>query len=118
MSIKSTLEQAVKSLEQEKASKVAIVKERVTREIIVPYNREMDIARDKAIAEKQASLNANILAYQEQFNKEKQQLIDLGEKKKEEHATATITTEAYAVTVEYDKAIAKLHQQIADLKEE
>lgn len=117
MSIKAHLEQAVKALEAEKEREVAIIKEKATREIIVPYNRQMDEARDKAIAEKQQTLNTTILAQQEQFKKEREELIALGEKKKEEHATATITTEAYSVTVKYDKAISKLNQQIEELKE-
>ena len=73
MSIKVHLEQAVKSLEAEKQTVVNAVKEKVTREKIVPYNQEIDLARDKAIAEKQASFNATIVAHQERFAKEKQE---------------------------------------------
>jgi DNA-directed RNA polymerase len=117
MSIKAHLEQAIKSLEIEREKEVAIIKERVTREKIVPFNQEMDIARDKAIAEKQQALNATIIAHQENFAKEKKEIIEAGEKKKEKNATAVITSEAYSVTVNYDKAIAKLKEQIAELKE-
>lgn len=117
MSIKVHLEQAVKSLEAEKQTVANAVKEKVTREKIIPYNQEIDIARDKAIAEKQGSLNATIVAHQERFAKEKQEIITAAENKKAENANAVITTETYAVTVEYDKAISKLNEQIADLKE-
>ena len=117
MSIKAHLETAVKALEAEREREVAIIKDKTTREKIVPYNQELDVARDKAIAEKQSALNATILAHQEQFAKDKKEIIDAAEKKKQENATAVITTEAYTVTCEYDKAIAKLKEQIEELKQ-
>lgn len=117
MSIKIHLEQAIKSLEAEREREVAVIKERVTREKILPFNKEMDIARDKAIAEKQQALNATIVAHQEQFAKEKQEIIDAGEKKKADNATSVIATETYSVTVKYDKAITALQNQIEKLEE-
>lgn len=117
MSVKSHLEQAVKNLEAEKEREAAIIKEKVTREKVIPYNKDMDIARDKAIAELQEKLNANIIAQQEEFNKQKKAIFDANEKKKEANANSVITTETYTITVMYDKAIAKLNEQIADLKE-
>ena len=117
MSIKAHLETAVKALEAEREREVAIVKERVTREKILPFNQEMDLARDKAIAEKQQELTKSITAYQEKFAKEREEIIAAGEKKKAENANAVITTEAYTVTVNYDKAISQLKEQIAGLKE-
>jgi hypothetical protein len=117
MSIKTHLETAVKALEAEREREVAVIKDKATREKIVPFNRDLDIARDNAIAEKQTALNATILAHQEQFAKEKKEIIDAAEKKKVDNATAVITAEAYTVTVQYDKAIAKLKEQIEGLKE-
>jgi hypothetical protein len=108
------LEQAIKNLEAEREREVAIIKEKATREKIVPFNQEMDIARDKAIAEKQQALNATIVAHQEQFAKEKQEIVAAAEKKKQENANSVITTEAYTVTVKYDKAISKLKEQISE----
>lgn len=117
MSVKAHLEQAVKNLEAEREREVAIIKERVTRETIIPYNQEMDVARDKAVAELKTKLDATIISQQEQFAKEKKAIFDANERKKESNANSVITTEAYTVTVKYDKAIAKLNEQIADLKE-
>ena len=117
MSIKAHLEQTIKALEVEREKEVAIIRERVIREAINPFNQEMDIARDKAIAEKQQQLNATIVAHQEKFAKEKQEIFEAAEKKKAENATAVITTEAYTVTVKYDKAISKLKEQIEELKD-
>lgn len=117
MSIKVQLEQAIRGLEAEKQTIANTTKEKVTREKIVPFNQEIDKARDGAIAEKQQALNASILALQERFAKEKQEIFEAGEKKKADNATSVITAEVYAVTVEYDKNIAKLNDQIANLKE-
>lgn len=117
MSIKAHLEQAIKSLQTEKQSVANAVKERVTREKILPYNQDIDMARDKAIEEKQANLNATIVAHQEQFAKDKREIIEAAQKKKEENAASVITSETYMATVEYDKAIAKLTEQVAELKD-
>lgn len=117
MSIKSIYEQAIRSLEAEKQSVANAKKEQVMREKILPFNQELDRAREQAIAEKQQELNASILAQQERFAKEKQDIIEAGEKKKSENANTIITTETYAVTVEYDKAIAQLNEKIANLKD-
>jgi hypothetical protein len=117
MSIKAIYEQAIRSLEAERQTVANAKKEQVTREKIIPFNQEIDRAREQAIAERQQALNATIVAQQEHFAKEKQEMIEAAEKKKAENANAVITTETYAVTVEYDKAISKLNEQIADLKE-
>ena len=117
MSVRAHLEQAVKSLEAEKEREAAIIREKVTRETIIPYNKEMDIARDKAVSELQARLNATIVAHQEEFTKQKKAIFDANEKKKESNANSVITTETYTITVMYDKAIAKLNEQIAELKD-
>ncbi len=117
MSIRAQLEQAVRGLEAEKQTIANATKEKVTREKIAPFNQEIDKARDNAIAEKQQALNSAIMALQEKFAKEKQEIYDAGEKKKAENATAVITSEIYAATVEYDKHIVKLNDQLSNLKD-
>lgn len=117
MAIKAYLEQVIKNLEAEKEREVAVIKERVTREKILPYNQEADKGRDLAIAELQSTMNENIKACQEKFAKEKQAIVEENEKRKENNANAVLATETYEVTGKYDKAIAKLNEQIADLKE-
>lgn len=117
MSIRSYLEQTVRTLEAEREREVQIIKERVTREKILAYNQEADKGRDLAIAELQQNLNEDIAKRQEKFAKEKQAIFEENEKRKEKNANAVLATETYEVTGKYDKAIAKLHEQIADLKE-
>lgn len=115
--IKPYLEEVVKKIEAERERQIEIVKERVTREKIIPFNQEIDKAREKAIAELQESLNAAIVAHQERFAKEKNSLIEAGERKKSENANTVITTEVGIVTIEYDRAITKLKEQIEEVKE-
>lgn len=117
MSIKAHLEQTVRALESEKEREVAVIKEKVTREKIIPYNQEADKGRDLAIAELQTNMNDDISARQAQFSKEKQAIFDENEKRKENNANAVLSSETYTVTVKYDKAIAKLNDQIKELKE-
>ena len=118
MSIKSNYEQIIKNLEAEKEREVAIIKDKVTREKIVPFNQEMDIARDKAIAEKQQELNNDVSALQDKFVKEKQEIFAAAEKKKSDNAASVLATETYVVTGKYDKEISYLKERVANLKED
>ena len=117
MAIKAYLEEAVRKLESDKAREVAVAKERVTREQIIPFNAEIDKARDAAIAQKQSEMSAQIAAHQEAFAKERQAYIDAAEKKKSDNAAAVIATETSLISAEYDKHIAKLNAQIQEIKE-
>jgi hypothetical protein len=117
MSIKAHFEQLIKNLEAEREREVAVIKEKVTREKIVPFNQEMDIARDKAIAEKQQELNKDIVARQDKFAKEKQEIIEAAEKKKADNEASVLATETYVVTGKYDKEIAYLKERIAEIKD-
>lgn len=116
MAIKAHFEQLIKTLEAEKEREVAVIKEKVTREKILPYNQEADKGRDLAIAELQQNMNDDISKRQEKFAKEKQAIFDENEKRKENNKNAVLATETYEVTGRYDKAIAKLNEQIAELK--
>lgn len=114
MAIKELLLQTIRNLEAEKNSVAAVAKDKAMKEKIVPFNQEIDKARDNAIAEKQQALNATILAHQEQFAKEKKEMYEAAEKKKSDNASAVIASETYAVTVEYDKIIAQLNEQVEE----
>lgn len=115
MSIKVILEQAKKNLEIEKDREIATVKDRVTRERILPFNQDIDNAREKAIQELQSKLNSDIIARQEKFAKEKQALIEAGEKKKKDNAEMVYATETSTVALAYDTAIRECEEKIAKL---
>lgn len=115
--IKPYIENAIKQIEAEKEKQANIVKERVTREKIVPFNTEIDVARDKAIAELTNQMNNSIKSAQDNFNQKKKELIEAGEAKKKENAETVTATEVALVTLVYDKAIMKLTEQVEELKE-
>lgn len=104
----------IKALEE---GKIKEIKEKVNREKILPYNQELDQARAKAETELVNNLNSNIKALQEQFAKDKQLLIDKGEKKKAEYFNQVMQNETYAITSECEKQIAKINSLIKDLEE-
>lgn len=117
MTMKAIFEEAIKKLELERDRKAADVKDTVTRESIIPFNAEIDKAREKAIAELQAALNNSIAGLQAKFSEEKAAIIAAGEKKKADNASAVITSATYSVTIEYDKAISALRKQIEEINE-
>ena len=112
-----SLEKQIAEIKAVEQSQVAMIKEKVMREKIVPFNQEIDQARVKAEAELAQNLQKAISALQEQFAIEKKALYDAGEKKKAENLNSVLATETYAITTECEKAIAKLNNQIKDLKE-
>lgn len=115
MPIKQYLEQTIKNLEAEREREIQEIRERVTKEEILPYNKEMDAARDKAIAELQANLNKDIQQKQATFEQQKKEIIDANERKKMTNAQSVISERTYAVTVKYNKAISKLNDQISSI---
>ena len=117
MSIEKHLEQVINSLEAERNTVINATKDKVMREKIAPYNQEIDNALACAIMEKQSALTANIATLQENFAAEKKQMAEAAERKKAENASAVITAETYAVTVEYDKEISYLKDRVNRLKQ-
>lgn len=115
--IKAYLEQAVKSIEAEKEKQVSIVKDRVVREKIAPYNAEVDNYRAKALTEIDNELATKIAELKATYEAKKAELINLGEEKKKANADSVLAAELAVVTVEFDAHIAKLTAQIAEIKE-
>lgn len=115
--VKQILENTVRQMEAERDRQLACVKEKVTREKIVPHNREVDEMRDKAIAELSSALNTEIAELQERFNSEKEKLVEIGEKDKTAFANTAYATESALVAKKYDDAIRELKAQIAKIKE-
>ena len=115
--IKTVIEQAIKSIEAEKAQKVAVVKEQITREKIVPFNAEIDGARAKALQEVDAEYNQKIAQLRKECEEKKQELVRLGEEKERQNAETVLASELAVVAVEYDNAIAALTKQIEEIKE-
>lgn len=110
------LEDAKAKIEAEKAAKVSTIREQVTREKILPYNAEIDKAREKAITELAVEHNKQVSTLNNSFEEQKKKLVEAGEKKKAEYAENVIAMETAVVCIPYDNAVAKLQEQINELK--
>ena len=124
----ANLETTIKSYESEKAQKIAAVKERATREKIVPFNTEIDNYRAKAINELNNELNAKITEINSEasakiaelrkgYEAKKNELVSMGEEKKRTNAETVIATETAAVSVEYDEFISELNAILSKMKQ-
>ena len=115
--IKQILENTIRNLENERTQRIAQVSQAVMSEKVAPHNREIDTAREKAIAELSTALNQKIVALQEDFSAQKQLLVEKGEKNKAEFAKTAIATETSLIELEYNNAIKAIQTQIEKLGE-
>lgn len=115
--MKSILEQAVKSIEAKRDSEIAIIKDRVLREKVAPYNAEVDSYRAKALTEIDNELATKIAELKATYEAKKADLVKIGEEKKKANADSVLAAELAVITIKYDGEIAKLNAQIADIKE-
>ena len=115
--VKAYLEQAIKSIEAEKEQQIAVIKDRIMREKIMPFNAEIDTFRAKALTEIDNELNQKIAVLKQEYEVKKQELVKLGEEKKKANADSVLASELAVVSVKYDNHIAKLTAQIAEIKE-
>lgn len=104
--IRVHIEQAIRNLEAEKEQVLRQAEQRVMQEKIVPFNREIDLARDKAIK-----------ALQDKFEADKQDILVKSEQHKKEHAEEVVATEAAPLLAQYEMTIAALKETLGDTEE-
>lgn len=117
MSIKQHLSNALANIKADKERSIAVAKETAMRETVAPKHAEINKARDEAIASITAKHNQKIAELQHAFAAEKQELVDAGEKKKNEFACSAIECAIATVNVQYEKAIFALEEQISKIEE-
>ncbi len=110
--INAYIEQAIRGIEAEREQQIANIKAEIMRDKIEPQNAEIDNARDRALQELQAKLNADISALQERFNAERQAIIDASEKQKSDNANILVGAETVNIAVEYDTILTGLRKLI------
>lgn len=115
--MKAILEQAIKSIEAKRDGEVALIKDRIVREKIAPFNAEVDSFRAKALQEIDAELATKIADLKVAYEAKKQDLIKIGEEKKKENMDSVLASELAVITVKYDTEIAKLNAQLSEIKE-
>lgn len=115
--IKPYFEELIKKIELEKERETAPIKDRLMREKIAPYNMDIDNSRTKALAEIDNKYNLQIVELKKKCEEEKQALIKLGEENKKANMGNVFATELVVFTSKYDKEIAKLRAQLAEIEE-
>lgn len=115
--IRGHIEQAIRSIEAEKEQKLREVEQRVMQEKVLPFNREIDESRDKAIQQLSTEYNVAVNALQEKFAKDKNDIILASEQHKKVNADAIISAESKSVEEEYGIIIAELTNSLNKVKE-
>lgn len=127
MEIVQYLENAKAQIKSEEDRQIAIIKDRVIREIQPKY-AEIENLRNDRLNQLAADYNANRKLITEQYNAQLEAMLhkfeadqkavaESAESKKSEILNHMLTNETYAIVKEYEKAIAKLDDQIKELKE-
>lgn len=107
------IQQAIQGIEAEQEQKVEEAKSKAMLDVAEP-NAEIDVSRDKAIEELKTKLNQDVAALQEQFTKERQDIIDASEKQKAENINTRISIETASVTAQYGVKLAGLRKLLED----
>ncbi len=115
--IKKYIEQTIRNLEAERDNELRTLEQRITQEKIVPFNREADIRKDKAIEQKTNAFNAQVSALQETFAKEKQDIIVANENYKKENAERILAAESAFIMAKYSATIERLTKMLNDEEE-
>lgn len=117
MDIRQIISQTIAQIEAQKQREISLSKEKVIRDKIVPFNNEIDRARDKAINELELKLNSDITALKSNFEQDKKNLIEMGEKKKADFQRTSVETEIATVNAQSTIARAKLEKILEELGE-
>lgn len=112
--IRTHIEQAIRNIEIEKDQELRKVRDHLYAEKIVPFNRETDALRDKAIQQLSAKHEESVRALREQFEKDKADILAKSEQHKKDYATEVVNEEASALIKEYDATIAALKKTLGD----
>lgn len=115
--IKTHIDQAIRNIELDREQTLRQVEQRVMQEKILPYNREIDEARDRAIQQLTVEREESIKAVQEKYTKEKSDILTSSEQRKKEHAAEVVAKEAAALLAEYDMTITALKATLSKTEE-
>ena len=117
MDIRQNVTEAMARDESEKQRQISLSKEKVMREKVVPFNIEIDKARDKAINELSNKLNQDIVNLRQAFEEEKKALEKAGEQKKADFQRTAVETEIATINSQSSIAKAKFEKLLEELGE-
>ena len=103
---KHIYENAIATIESDRARQVEVAKQKVMQEQVLPFNRDIDASLRDAITELQTRHNERISEMQKAFEQEKHALTEAAQKKKADNAEVAIATATAAINKSADDAIA------------
>lgn len=114
MAIIDIYKQTINALANEEKQKLEQIKEKATREKIIPHNAEVDKKLADAIKELTDKHNERVIALQAALNEERQKFVELANAEKRDFAEKTINAECELVRIEYDTAIAHIREKLQE----
>lgn len=115
--LKDHLLTAIRDIEAEKNSQLAMLKERVTREKIIPYNEKVDELTRNTISALDEKENEEICAIQLKYSEEKKAIISRADANKTSNADLVITQASSELEQKYGNIIDDLKNTLESLGE-
>jgi IMP dehydrogenase/GMP reductase len=119
----SELQEAKARIKAKEEREVAIIRERVLREIQPKYveiekmkNEELDTLSKNYTANRSSATeqyNAQLVALQQDHDNKQKEVVKLADKRKEDLLNATLQSETYEITKECERVLADLDNLIA-----
>lgn len=107
-------ENAIAQIEATRQREIDAVRQRVTQEEIIPFNRDIDNSLRDAITELQMQHNAKIAQMQQAFDAEKAALSEAATKRKDSFAETAIATAVSVINANADTAIAHFKKFVSE----
>lgn len=115
--LKDHLLTAIRDIEAEKNAQIAMLKEKVTREKIIPYNEKVDELTRTAINALDTRANEDISAIQLKYNEEKKAIIAQADSNKASNEELVISQASAELEQKYGNIINDLKKTLESLGE-
>ena len=120
MELNRYIQSAIQQINAEQEREISTIRDKVTREKIVPFNQEVDHKKAVAVQklnewfEEQKSIetgafNDRLAKLQAKYNEDKKFIEEKAEKEKQDNANAVIEMAIYEIRSKCEKTIAKLN---------
>lgn len=111
---KQVYQNAVAQIEANRQREIDVARQKAMQDQVVPFNRDIDNSLREAIAELQNQHNEKIAQLQKAFDSEKVSLTNAAAEKKHSFAEGAINSAVSVINAEADAAIAHLRKYIGE----
>lgn len=115
--LKDILENAIRTIENERAGELQRVQQVAVQEKVYPFNESIDQSFQKAVDELTEKASEQIASIRQNLENDKKALLEAGNNKKQEFYEKTIKDATSEVAYKYDLVLAKLKKHIEELGE-